>query len=112
MPVYVETPEQKIADLDPARLLYSVDETATVMGMNPRTIWTKIEFGELVAVKIGRRVMISRKTLETFIREREGYLPPRARKVQAAIDAAAESARTEGSAPPAAPVAPAAEAAP
>jgi excisionase family DNA binding protein len=49
------------------RLGYSIAEVAQQIGVCSRTIINAIQAGELKAVRIGRRVIISRQNAEKFL---------------------------------------------
>jgi excisionase family DNA binding protein len=48
------------------KLLFSVQESAVVLGVSPRTIQNLISTGKLLAKRIGRRVVIHKSALEEF----------------------------------------------
>jgi excisionase family DNA binding protein len=49
------------------RLTYSVDEAASALGVNPRTVYEAIARGELPHTRVGRRIVIGRKALDDFL---------------------------------------------
>ena len=55
--------------LTDGRELYSVEEAAHIIGLNPRTLRGLEYAGRIHAVRIGKRVMFPRATLETIISE-------------------------------------------
>jgi excisionase family DNA binding protein len=52
----------------PARLLLSVKEAASALGLSPRTIHSLIAAKQLPVRRIGRRVLIHHRDLEQFAR--------------------------------------------
>ncbi len=59
----------------PPKLTFSVDEAAAAIGISSRLMRTLIARGELRAVRIGRRVLVSSATLEEFVRDHEAGTP-------------------------------------
>ena len=51
----------------PERLVMTVAEAASVLGVHHLTIRRAVERGELHAVRLGRRVIIPRASLESFL---------------------------------------------
>ena len=59
-------------NMDQMRLL-SVKETAKILGVSERTLWSiTTPRGTLACCKIGNRVMYSPKAIERFIEQQEG----------------------------------------
>ena len=55
------------------RKLFSVKETAKLLGVSERTLWSiTMPRGRLVCCRIGSRVMYSLDAIERFIAEQEG----------------------------------------
>ena len=55
------------------RKLFSVKETANLLGISERTLWSiTTPRGMLVCCRIGSRVMYSLEAIERFIAEQEG----------------------------------------
>jgi hypothetical protein len=52
------------------KLLYPVPEGAWMLSMGPRTLWEKIKNGEIEVRKIGRRIYLTRESLQKFARGR------------------------------------------
>ena len=53
------------------RLLLSIREAAGLLGVCERTIWTLTKERQLPHVRIGRRVLFSRKALHEWIAQQE-----------------------------------------
>jgi excisionase family DNA binding protein len=53
------------------RLLLSMSETAAALGLCERTVWTLVHEQGLPHVKVGRRILFSRATLEAWIARQE-----------------------------------------
>lgn len=49
------------------RLAYSVDEAAQITGLSRDLLYDQMRAGKLVYLKIGRRRLISRRSLEAFL---------------------------------------------
>ncbi len=49
------------------RLAYSVEEAAEMLGIARSTAYELVARGELDAIRLGRRIMISRPTLEQLL---------------------------------------------
>ena len=58
---------------DPARA-YSVKEVAAKLGVNPKTVYSAIEAGELPAIRIGQRLLLPRAATDRLLDE--GRQPP------------------------------------
>jgi excisionase family DNA binding protein len=52
--------------MEPTRLLYSRREAATALALGVRTLDQLIHSGKIPAVRVGRRVLISKESLEGF----------------------------------------------
>jgi excisionase family DNA binding protein len=48
------------------QLLYSVEQSARVLGLSPRLLWTFVASNELKTRRVGTRVLIHRRELEKF----------------------------------------------
>ncbi len=46
------------------RIAFSVPETAKIWGYVPKTVWSRIRSGKLLAARIGTRILIPRTALE------------------------------------------------
>lgn len=46
------------------RIAFSVPETAKIWGYGPKTVWSRIRSGKLLAARIGTRILIPRTALE------------------------------------------------
>ena len=53
------------------RLLFSVDECASMLGVHRTTVFDLIAKGKLASVLIGRRRLVSLQAMEDFIRHTE-----------------------------------------
>ncbi len=51
----------------PERLAYSVDEAAAITGLSRDLLYDEMRTGRLAYLKIGRRRIITRQHLETFL---------------------------------------------
>lgn len=49
------------------RLAYSVDEAAQITGLSRDLLYDQMRTGKLVYLKVGRRRLISRRSLEAFL---------------------------------------------
>jgi excisionase family DNA binding protein len=54
-------------DRDRDKLLYSVPEAASVLSVGKSTAWAMIARGELTAVRVGGRRLVTRAELERFV---------------------------------------------
>lgn len=52
-------------------LLFSVKDVSTKCKIHPNTVWKLVWSGQLPSLRIGRRRLISRSSLERFIEEAE-----------------------------------------
>lgn len=50
------------------RTTFTVDEAADLLGIHRQTLYAAIRRGEIPAVRIGRRVLVSRHVLEELLR--------------------------------------------
>lgn len=48
--------------------MYSVIDAAKILGISRSTLYELISAGEIEIVKLGRRTLITRPTLESFVR--------------------------------------------
>jgi excisionase family DNA binding protein len=55
------------SDQPPARLAYSVDEVAQITGLSRDLLYDQMRTGRLAYLKIGRRRIITRQQLESFL---------------------------------------------
>jgi excisionase family DNA binding protein len=67
----VATGEQAVRNSETEPLLLSLGETANQLNVCERTVWTMVQSGELAHVRIGRRVLISRAAIESWIAAKE-----------------------------------------
>ena len=49
------------------RLAYSVDEAAQITGLSRDLLYDQMRTGKLAYLKVGRRRLITRRSLETFL---------------------------------------------
>ena len=49
------------------RLAYSVDEAAQITGLSRDLLYDQMRRGKLAYLKVGRRRLITRRSLETFL---------------------------------------------
>jgi excisionase family DNA binding protein len=63
----VHTGEQIVANPQTEPLLLSLSETAKQLNICERTVWTLVHSGELPHVRVGRRVLVSRTAMESWI---------------------------------------------
>jgi len=66
----MRSPETNSADV-PLRLTLNVDEVATALRLSARMVRKLIANGDLKALRIGRRVLVSTNALVAFVSERE-----------------------------------------
>lgn len=57
------------ATQEDAPQLYSVTETARMLGMSTSWTWNAVKSGALPSVRLGKRVLVERRALETLISE-------------------------------------------
>jgi len=57
--------------VDTPSLTISVNEASRLLGISANHCWRAIERGELPSLKIGRRVLIPRRSLEAFVERAE-----------------------------------------
>jgi excisionase family DNA binding protein len=60
-------PMTAASEQPPIRLAYSVDEVAAVTGLSRDLLYDQMRTGRLAYLKIGRRRIITRQQLETFL---------------------------------------------
>ncbi|MCP3881292.1 MAG: helix-turn-helix domain-containing protein [Sulfitobacter sp.] len=70
------------------RLVYTVAEAAELLGIGRSTAYELVARGELVTVRLGRRVAVTRPTLSALL----GFEPPLPGELDAARRALAETA--------------------
>ena len=56
------------------KILFSVNETASALGLGRGTVWKMIREGKLRAVRIGNRVLVPQSVLEEFAEHLEPYV--------------------------------------
>ena len=75
------TPGATVRDTigDEQRVTYSVDEVAAILGISRSAVYDCIARGEIPAKRLGRRLVVVRAALETFLSESDGARrsPPR-----------------------------------
>jgi excisionase family DNA binding protein len=49
------------------QLTFTVDEAAALLGISPSTAYESVHRGELPALRFGRRLVVTRHTLETML---------------------------------------------
>lgn len=58
------------------KMLFSIEEAAELLGIGRSTAYDLVKGGELPSVKIGRRRLVPREALHTWIRKKtEGGVP-------------------------------------
>lgn len=62
---------QGLNSMADTKLVVSVDETATLLGLSRNTAFARVRDGTIPAIRCGRRWLIPRKRLEDFL-EGEG----------------------------------------
>ena len=75
------------------RGLYTVEEAAQLVGVGRSTMYELVSRGEVASVRLGRKVLITRSTLEALL----GFAPPTPAELEPKLSSAA---------PPAVPVDP------
>ena len=55
----------------PNRPVLTVPEAAWILHCSPNTVWNLIATGQLTSFKLGRKRLVARETVETFIYESE-----------------------------------------
>jgi excisionase family DNA binding protein len=53
--------------LPPDQLTFTIDETAALLGISISTAYESVHRGELPALRFGRRLVVTRHTLETML---------------------------------------------
>jgi len=53
------------------RLLLSIKEAAYLLGICERSVWTLVQDHQLPHVRLGRRLLFSRSTLETWVSQQQ-----------------------------------------
>jgi len=75
------TPGATVPDAvgDEKRVTYSVDEVAAILGISRSAVYDCIARGEIPAKRLGRRIIVVRAALESFLVESDGARrsPPR-----------------------------------
>ena len=54
------------------KLTYSVKEAAAVLGISPAKMYELVRSAGFPSLKLGKRLLVSRRGLENWIAEREG----------------------------------------
>jgi len=49
------------------KVAYSVRETAEALGLHPNTVYELISDGKLPALRLGRKILVSRSELEKWV---------------------------------------------
>jgi excisionase family DNA binding protein len=57
---------------DEQRVTYSVDEVAAILGISRSAVYDCIARGEIPAKRLGRRIVVVRVVLDTFLSESDG----------------------------------------
>lgn len=70
----------------PDRLLYPVEEVATLLGVTGKTVWNLIYGGELTSRKLGRRRLVHRDDLNAYIGGLSQALPSSADAAPASLE--------------------------
>ena len=65
-------PPWRRADVS-ARQLHSVPTAADLLSVGVATVWRMIARGDLAVVKVGRRTLISQRSIDAYIDKRERY---------------------------------------
>jgi len=60
-------------DIDIDATLFTLNEVATLLKMNPFSVWRWTKSGKLKAIKVGSRIRVFRKDLDVFL---ENYRYP------------------------------------
>ena len=55
----------------PPRLVFNIEETSLVLRVAPRTVRNLVQRGQLRAIRIGRRRLVTAAAIAAFLRERE-----------------------------------------
>ena len=55
----------------PPRLVFNIEETSLVLRVAPRTVRNLVQRGQLRAIRIGRRRLVTADAVAAFLRERE-----------------------------------------
>jgi excisionase family DNA binding protein len=66
--------------MEPQKLLWSVKEAGTALGLSPWTIRRYITDGKLKTVRLGRRVLVEPSECLRLVEEGRGKLPARENK--------------------------------
>lgn len=53
-----------------SRLTFSVVETAEILGVSKGLVYSKVKSGEIKALKLGRKVVITKATIEELLGHR------------------------------------------
>jgi putative molybdopterin biosynthesis protein len=49
------------------KMAYNIRETAEAIGLHPNTVYELVKKGELPAIKLGRKILISKLELSKFL---------------------------------------------
>lgn len=63
---------RRVAGSVPSPQLLSVPDTARMLGVKERFVWSLLSTGKLVSVKLGRRRLIDRRDVDDFIHSLKG----------------------------------------
>ncbi len=61
--------------MEAERATLTVEETAKFLGIGRQLAYDRVKTGEIPAIKIGRRLLVSRAALEKMLREPQPLLP-------------------------------------
>lgn len=49
------------------RLTYTIDEVAAILGIGRASLYAAIKKGELPAIRLGNRIVVSKKTIQAML---------------------------------------------
>lgn len=73
-------PDNGNAESAPERKLYTVIEVAGMLGVTDRKVWNLIYGGDLVARKLGRRVLVRPEDLDAYVESLPTLTPKTAKR--------------------------------
>jgi len=58
------------------KMAYSIQETAEAIGLHPNTVYELVQQGKLPALKLGRKILISKLELAKWLAGQSNTNPP------------------------------------
>ena len=58
------------------KMAYNIRETAEAIGLHPNTVYLLVQEGKLPAIKLGRKILISKLELSKWLAGQSNNAPP------------------------------------